>query len=265
MVAINSVMPTNVASMDFNAAPRVALFATCVANALRPAAAEAALRLLRHTGCSVVVPQQSCCGQPAFNAGFEEEARRMARGMLAALSGFDAVVAPSASCVGMVRNHLPGLFAPGSAQRATAEVLAARTFELCEFLHRLGATPLANGWRGGPVVWHDSCASLREAPMTDAALALLEQVPGLELLLPEEEARQACCGFGGLFAIKQPELSTELGRRKLAALTAVAGGKTVVATGPDMGCLAHLKAVAEAEGVPVRVMHVAEILAGDAP
>ncbi len=258
-------MPANDASATRTDAPRVALFATCVVNTLRPRAAEAALKLLRGAGCAVAVPEQSCCGQPAFNAGFEDEARRLAAATLAALSGFDAVVTPSASCAGMVRNHLPGLFAPGSAERQEAEALAARTFELCDFLQRLGAVPLVKEWRGGPVVWHDSCASLREVPMTEAGLALLAKVPGLDVQLPEDEVRQTCCGFGGLFSVKQPELSSELGRRKLAALTAKSNGEPVVVTGPDMGCLAHLQAVAEAAGMPVRVMHVAEILAGDAP
>ena len=258
-------MPAGEVSISRAATPRVALFATCVANVLRPRAAAAALALLRHAGCAVVVPEQSCCGQPAFNAGFEEEARRIGAALVAAFSEFDAVVAPSASCAGMVRNHLPRLFAPGSAQRAVAEALAARTFELCDFLQRLGAAPLAREWCGGPVVWHDSCASLRETPMTEAALALLAQVPGLEVRLPAEETRQTCCGFGGLFAIRQPELSAELGRRKLKALLAAAESEPVVVTGPDMGCLAHLQAVAEAANLPVRVMHVAEMLAGEAP
>ena len=258
-------MPADDASTTENRLARVALFATCVVNALRPRAAEAALRLLQHAGCAVAVPEQGCCGQPAFNTGFEEEAQRIGAALLETFSGFDVVVAPSASCAGMMRNHLPGLFPSDSEERRLAEALAARTFELCAFLQRLGAAPLAREWRGGPVVWHDSCASLREVPMTDAALSLLRQVPGLELLLPEEEARQTCCGFGGLFSIKQPELSTEMGRRKLTAFMAAAGKEPVVVTGPDMGCLSHLQAVAEAANLPVRVMHVAEILAGEAP
>ena len=265
VAVINFTMPATDAPRTIANAPRVALFATCVVNALRPRAAEAALRLLQGAGCAVAVPEQSCCGQPAFNAGFDDEARRIGAAMLSAFSEFDAVVAPSASCVGMVRNHLPGLFAPGTGEALAAKALAAKTFELCEFLHHIDALPLAGKWRGGPVVWHDSCASLRETPMTDAALALLRRVPGLEPLLPEEEARQSCCGFGGLFSVKQPELSTELGRRKLRALLAAANGGPVTITGPDMGCLAHLQAVAEADGLPVRVAHVAEILAGEAP
>ncbi len=258
-------MPAVDVSIAHTDTPRVALFATCVANALRPTVAKAAMRLLQGAGCTVAVPEQSCCGQPAFNAGFEEEARRIGVALLAAFSGFDAVVAPSASCAGMIRNHLPRLVALGSQEWREAEMLAARTFELCDFLQRIGASPSAGEWRGGPVVWHDSCASLREVPMTDAALALLRQVPGLELLLPEEEVRQTCCGFGGLFAVKQPELSAEMGRRKLAALLAAADDAPVVVTGPDMGCLAHLQAVADAARLPVRVMHVAEILAGMTP
>ena len=254
----------DVSTTDTNA-PRVALFATCVVNTLRPTAAEAALRLLRHAGCTVAVPEQSCCGQPAFNAGFEKEAQRFGAALPETLSGFDAVVTPSASCAGMIRNHLSTAFPSDSPERQMAETLAARTFELCDFLHRLNAAPLAQAWRGGPVAWHDSCASLREAPMTQAALALLERVPGLEVRLPDEEARQACCGFGGLFSVKQPELSAEMGRRKLASLMEVADGAPVVVTGPDMGCLTHLQAVAVAAGLPVRVVHVAEILAGEAP
>ncbi len=250
-----------------NDAPRVALFATCVVNALRPRAAEAACALLRRAGCVVEVPEQGCCGQPAFNAGHEAEARMMARALLRALKPYDAVVSPSASCAGMVRNHLPSLFAAGTADRAAAEALAARTFELCAFLRHNDVTPLAKTWRGGPVLWHDSCASLREvAGAAEAALALLQRVPGLEVILPDEETRQTCCGFGGLFSAKVPEVSAALAKRKLGAMLRTAPDASpqvpLIITGVDMGCLTHLAATAEAAGVPTRVMHVAEILAG---
>ena len=289
-------------------APRVALFATCVANAVRPRAARAALKLLRHAGCQVVVPEQSCCGQPAFNAGHEDEARRMARAFLQGFAAFDAVVAPSASCAGMLRNHLPGLFPAGSEERRQSEALATRTFELCDFLHRLDGPLPARAWSDGPVIWHDSCASLRETPMTQAALALLNRIEGLTLLLPDEEARQTCCGFGGLFSVKVDAVSAELARRKWEALLHTAGAATkpscpgltrasrrqqareavtpdcrvkpgndereapdsasITLTGPDMGCLMHLKAWLDAHpeaagGRQVRVRHVAEILAGE--
>ena len=268
-----------------SARPRVALFATCVVNMLRPQVAQAALELLRHSGCAVEVPEQGCCGQPAFNAGYMGEARVMAQALVDVFAPFDAVVAPSASCAGMVRHHLPGLFAAGTAERTAAEVLAARTFELCAFLHHNDVAPAVAEWRGGPVLWHDSCASLREMPgAAEAALALLARIPGLELILPDAETRQTCCGFGGLFSVKMPEVSTALARRKLEAMLRAAGvdasadapavaavatgASAVTSTGPlvitgvDMGCLAHLAAVAEAFGLPLRVMHVAEILAG---
>ncbi len=253
-----------------NVRPRVALFATCVVNTLRPQAVEAAMRLLRHAGCVVEVPEQGCCGQPAFNAGYEDEARTMGRALLETLAPYDAVVAPSASCAGMVRNHLPELFTSGTAEREAAEALAARTFELCEFLHHDEVTPLMSEWRGGPVLWHDSCASLREVPgAADAALALLERVPGLEVLLPEVETRQTCCGFGGLFSVKVPEVSAELGKRKLDTMLELAPdaspARPLVITGVDMGCLMHLQGVAEARGLPVKAMHAAEILAGGDP
>ena len=247
----------------------MALFATCVLNALRPRAAEAAMQLLRHAGCVVEVPEQGCCGQPAFNAGHAEEARTMGRALLETLAPYDAVVAPSASCAGMVRNHLPELFTSGTAEHEAAKALAARTFELCAFLHHNGVAPLTGEWRGGPVLWHDSCAAMREVPgAADAALALLERVPGLEVLLPEEETRQTCCGFGGLFSVKVPEVSAELGERKLRAMLERAPdaspARPFVITGVDMGCLMHLHGVAEARGLPVKAMHVAEILAGNA-
>ncbi len=272
MPAGDAYPPSSATAPDGNA-PRVALFATCVANAVRPQAAQAALKLLRTAGCAVVVPEQSCCGQPAFNAGYEDEARRIARALLAAMDGVDAVISPSASCVGMVRNHLPGLFAEGSGQRQQATALAWRVFELCEFLHQIDFLPAAQiparNWRGRLVLWHDSCASLRETPgASEAALALLRQVEGLEVMLPDAETRQTCCGFGGLFSIRQPEVSTALAQRKLDAMLAVLpggvdGAQDVVLSGPDMGCLMHLGAAAEAAGMKLRVMHVAEILAGE--
>ena len=247
---------------------RVALFVTCVVNVLRPQAARAAHALLRHAGFDVCLPAQSCCGQPAFNAGCMDEARAIARAWLDQFAQAEAIVAPSASCAGMVRRHFRELFEDDSATARRARALAARTFELCSFLRALDAPLPAVTWRGGPVLWHDSCASLREVPQAQtAALALLEKVPGLTLIMPDEETRQTCCGFGGLFSVKQPELSTELGRRKLAAMLAAVPGTAdmPLLTGVDAGCLAHLQAVARGTGQELAVMHVAEILAGMTP
>ncbi len=235
----------------------VALLATCLVDAMRPSAGFAAVRLLEHAGFRVVVPEgQTCCGQPAFNAGDAEDARAVARRMLDIFAPFDAVVAPSGSCAGMVRRHYPELFA-GTPDEARAQALAEKTFELCEFLHIHDASPLLRRWESGPVAWHDSCSSRRELGMHEAPRALLRQIPGLELV--ELSDPEGCCGFGGLFSVKLPEISVRMATDK-AEDVRNSGATTLV--GPDMGCLMNIAGRMRRLGMDIRVLHVAELLAG---
>lgn len=238
----------------------VGLMVTCLMDAMRPAAALATVRLLEAAGFTVDVPAaQTCCGQPGYNGGNEAAARTLARRVMEMFADHDVVIVLSGSCAGMLIHHYPKLFDEGAAEHAAAVALAAKTSELCAFLHRHDVQPLVKRWRGGKVVWHDSCASLRETQTAEAARAVLGKVNGLDLMEPAEA--ENCCGFGGLFSVKLPELSLELADRKIAALQAT--GADIVC-GPDLGCLLHLESRIRARDLPMRVMHVAELLAGEA-
>ena len=240
---------------------RIGLLVTCLMDAMWPAAARATVRLLEAAGFAVDVPAaQTCCGQPGYNGGDETAARALARRVMEMFADHDAVVVPSGSCAGMLIHHYPKLFAPGTAEHAAAVALAAKSHELCVFLHRHNVPHLTQRWHGGEVVWHDSCAGLRESGTAAAARALLSRIDGLDLVEPEDA--ESCCGFGGLFSVKLPELSLDLADRKIAAFQAT--GADIVC-GPDLGCLLHLQSRIKARGLSLRVMHVAELLAGEAP
>ncbi len=247
---------------DSSERPRtIALFATCLADVMRPSVPQAALKLLRAAGFRVSVPErQTCCGQPAYNGGDAAAARALAAQAIEMLSAFDAVVVPSASCAGMIRVHYPSLFPEGSAEHEAACALAARTFELCEFLHRHGVPPLAGRWKFGPVAVHESCALLREIRGRTPVWALLDQVTGLEAAALDDP--DTCCGFGGLFSVKLPEVSAALADRRIETIMQ---SKARILAGVDLGCLLHLSGRMHRRGMEVAVMHVAEILAGLAP
>ncbi len=238
--------------------PRVALFVTCLVDLYRPTVGFAAIRLLEQAGCRVEVPRaQTCCGQPAYNSGDRATARAVAEGVLAAFGGYDYVVVPSGSCGGMLRHHLPTLFDDDPNLRARADALASRTYELIQFLRDVrGIEQLAAGYPG-IVTYHDSCSGLRELGIKQQPRDLLRGVEGLELReLPDAEV---CCGFGGTFCVKYPEISTRMVSDKAADIAAT-GADTVLAG--DMGCLLNIAGRLKREGSPVRVRHVAEVLAG---
>ncbi len=240
-------------------ARRVALVATCLLDALRPQALDAACRLLQVAGLQVVVPAgQTCCGQPGWNGGDWAAAQAVAGTTLDALvhADVDAVIVPSGSCGGMLIRHWPRLFAE-LRQGAAARDIARRTFELCDFLQRRGAEPLAGHWAFGPVAFHDSCALQREIGETAAPRALLERVPGLDAVTPAD--REICCGFGGLFSVELPELSVRLADDRIQAIRETGAA---VLTGADAGCLMHLAGRMAARGLKLAAFHVAEILAG---
>jgi L-lactate dehydrogenase complex protein LldE len=227
-------------------APRqVSLFVTCLVDLLYPEVGEAAVALLREAGAEVDFPRsQTCCGQPAFNSGFEDDARRVATNMLDAFDGADAVVSPSGSCTAMVRSYYPHLF-HGTKDEARARALAVRTFELSEFLvDELGVDSLGGRWEGR-VTYHDSCHGLRELGLTGQGRRLLEGVEGLELA--EMAWPDRCCGFGGTFSVRLPDVATAMADEKLGQ--ADASEADVMVTG-DSGCLMHLATLlAEAKGL----------------
>jgi L-lactate dehydrogenase complex protein LldE len=240
---------------------RVALFATCLADLAAPEAAVAAVRLLRHVGIDVEFPErQSCCGQPAFNAGYHVEARRLAEHHLRVFEPYERVVVPSGSCAAMVVGHYPGLFAPGTAEHAAAVQLAARTSELASFLvDVLGRDDLGADLRGTRVTYHDGCHALRTLRVAEAPRRLL-LAAGAELL--ESAGHDTCCGFGGLFAIKMPEVSAAMARAKHDGIRA--SGAEVL-TSADSGCLLQLggslrRAAGTGSPPGPRVVHLAELL-----
>jgi len=248
-----SVMPTLAPER-----PRVALLVTCLADLFRPRVGWAAVALLRNAGCEVEVPAaQTCCGQPAYNSGHKAEAEAIARQVIAAFESYTYVVVPSGSCGGMVRKHYPELFAddPGWASRASA--LAERTYELTSFLVEVLGVEKVEARFPAKVAYHDSCSSLRELGIQEQPRKLLRSVADLKLADLAEPG--ACCGFGGTFCVKYPAISERMVDDKLDDIVAT-GADTLLAA--DLGCLLNIAGRARRRGKPLRVLHVAEVLAG---
>ncbi|MFO1079829.1 MAG: (Fe-S)-binding protein [Reyranellaceae bacterium] len=230
---------------------------TCLVDLFRPSVGFAAVKLLEEAGCTVEVPSlQVCCGQPAYNSGDRATARAIAQDVIAAFDGFEAVVVPSGSCGGMLSHHYPGLFDdPG--MRARAQSLADRTFELTSFLvDVLGVSAVATRFDGA-VTYHDSCSGLRELGIKQQPRQLLASVAGLTVR--EMKTPEVCCGFGGTFCVKYPEISNAMVSEKAADIAAT-GADTILAG--DLGCLLNMAGKLQREGRNVRVRHVAEVLAG---
>ncbi len=239
------------------ASPRVALFVTCLVDLHRPTVGFAAIRLLEQAGCQVEVPRaQTCCGQPAYNSGDRDTARDLALGILEAFGGYDYIVVPSGSCGGMLRHHLPTLFEDDPNLRARAEALAARTYELVSFLTDVMGLERVAGAASGTVTYHDSCSGLRELGIKAQPRRLLE---ALGVTVKEMADPDVCCGFGGTFCVKYPEISTRMVSDKSADIAAT-GAETVLAG--DLGCLLNIAGRLKREGSAVKVRHVAEVLAG---
>jgi L-lactate dehydrogenase complex protein LldE len=238
--------------------PRVALFVTCLVDLHRPTVGFAAIKLLEDAGCQVEVPRnQTCCGQPAYNSGDRATAQAIARDVLRAFEGYDYVVVPSGSCGGMLKHHLPHLFDDDPNLRARADALAARTWELVGFLTEIMGVTGTGAAYDGIATYHDSCSGLRELGLKAQPRALLAGVAGLKLR--EMTDPEVCCGFGGTFCVKYPDISTRMVQDKARDIAAT-GADTLLAG--DMGCLLNMAGRLSREGSPVRVRHVAEVLAG---
>ncbi len=240
------------------ARPRVALFVTCLVDFHRPSVGFAAIRLLQAAGCLVEVPQaQTCCGQPAYNTGDRATTRDLARGILDAFGGYDYVVVPSGSCGGMIARHFPGLFADDPNLLPRAEALAGRTHELVSFLVDVMGMDRVDARFNGIATYHDACSGLREMDVKQQPRRLLASVQGLELR--EMADPEVCCGFGGTFCVKYPEISTRMVSDKTQDVTQTGAG--LLLSG-DLGCLLNMAGRLSREGSPVAVRHVAEVLAG---
>lgn len=243
--------------MTMNTRPRVALFVTCLVDLHRPSVGFAAIKLLEDAGCDVEVPlAQTCCGQPAYNSGDRATTASLARDFIDAFAGYDYVVVPSGSCGGMLRTHMPHLFDDDPNTRACAEVLAGKTYELMSFLTDIcGITEVAASMTGR-ATYHDSCAGLRELGVKAQPRTLLASVTGLSMV--EMKEPEICCGFGGTFCVKYPEISTRMVSDKTADIVAT-GADTLLAG--DMGCLLNMAGRLSREGSSIKVRHVAEVLA----
>ncbi|MFQ5957806.1 MAG: (Fe-S)-binding protein [Alphaproteobacteria bacterium] len=238
--------------------PRVGLFVTCLVDLFRPGVGFAAVKLLEDAGCSVEVPAvQTCCGQPAYNSGDRDTTKRIARRVIDAFAGYDYVVAPSGSCAGMLKRHYPALFAGDAGMSAKAEAFAARVHELVAFLHDVLGLRDVGARYDGTVAYHDGCSGLRELGVKDQPRALLASVAGLTL--SELAEPEVCCGFGGTFCVKYPEISLRMVSDKTADVAAC-GADTLLAG--DLGCLMNIAGRLGREGRAVKVRHVAEVLAG---
>ena len=239
-------------------APYVGLFVTCLVDLFRPSIGFAAIKLLEAGGARVEVPRgQTCCGQPAYNSGDRKDAVEIARQVIETFEPFDYVVAPSGSCAGMLRVHYPRLLADDPDYALRAEALAAKSHELTSFLVGVLGVSVVHASFPGTVTYHDSCSSLRELGVHDAPRQLLASIKGLSLV--ELGESEVCCGFGGAFSVKYPDISTAIADAKLREI-AETGASTVLAG--DLGCLMQIAGRLTREGAEIEVRHVAEVLAG---
>ena len=237
--------------------PRVGLFATCLVDLFRPTVGFAAAKLIENADCDVYVPEQTCCGQPAYNSGDRKTAQALALQVIEAFAGYDYVVVPSGSCAGMLIKHYPALFAEDPNLAAKANAFAAKVHELASFLTEVMGISAVDAEYTGTVTYHDSCSGLRELGIAAQPRKLLASVRGLELV--EMAECQTCCGFGGTFAIKYGEISGAIVERK--ANNVEACGARLLLAG-DLGCLMNMAGKLAREGALVEVRHFAEVLAG---
>ncbi|MCY1519806.1 Lactate utilization protein A [compost metagenome] len=240
-----------------NSKPRVALFHTCLVNLYRPSVGFAAVHLLEQAGCQVEVPQgQTCCGQPAFNSGATELARDLAQRLIAAFDGYDYVVGPSGSCIAQLKLHYPHLLKDDPHWHRRALDLAARSHELLSFLDEV-LKFRSSARLAGTATYHDGCSGLRELGIKQQPRRLLGEVEGLDMV--EMDEAETCCGFGGTFCVKYPDISARMASQKAANIRA-SGADTLL--GGDLGCLLNISGRLSRLGQPVRVFHTAEVLAG---
>jgi L-lactate dehydrogenase complex protein LldE len=238
-------------------AKRVGLFVTCLVDLIRPSVGFAAVKLLEDAGCTVEVPVQSCCGQPAFNSGDRQSARAIAEQVIENFDSYDYVVAPSGSCTGMLKAHYPELFEGDPNWRARADAFAAKSYELVSFLVDVLHVENVSAQFNGTVTYHDSCSGLRELDVHAQPRRLLGTVQGLTLT--EMKDADVCCGFGGTFCVKYPDISNTIVGKKVNNIAAT-GAHTLLAG--DLGCLMNMAGKLQREGKAVDVRHVAEVLAG---
>jgi L-lactate dehydrogenase complex protein LldE len=232
---------------------RVSLFVTCVVDQVFPQVGIAMAEVLERAGCEVEFREaQTCCAQPAFNSGYRDEARTVAEHFLTTFEGAECIVVPSGSCCSMISHHFAELF-PGDKR---VHDLEPRVFEFSQFLTDVLKIENVGASFDGLVTYHDSCHALRELKIKDGPRRLLQNVRGLQLV--EMEPAEECCGFGGTFSVKFPEISGGMARTKIDAIERTGAG-TVVSI--DSSCLMQLQGALRRAGSKIQTMHLAEVLA----
>ena len=238
-------------------AARVSLFVTCIVDQLFPRVGMAVVDVLERLGFSVDFPErQTCCGQPAFNSGYREEARQVARHFLDVFKDADYIVVPSGSCTSMITHHFADIFDKEPERLEQALALAPKVYEFSRFLLEVAKVEDVGARLEEVVTYHDSCHALRELQVKDGPRRLLGHVRGLELR--EMDAAEECCGFGGTFSVKFAEVSGGMARDKIASIVRT-GASAVVSA--DSSCLMQIQGALTRAGSPVRTMHLAEVLA----
>lgn len=238
-------------------AARVALFVTCIGDQLFPKAGLAVADVLEHLGYRVDFPEaQTCCGQPAFNSGFWDEARKVADHFLAVFADADHIVIPSGSCGAMVGHHFADLYANDPAKLRQAHELESRVWEFSKFLTEVAGVDDVGARFPHKVTYHDSCHALRELGVKAGPRRLLSKVRGLELT--EMDTCEECCGFGGTFSVKFDQVSGGMVRTKIDSIVR-SGADYVVSI--DSSCLMQMQGALLRAGSPVRTIHLAEVLA----
>ncbi|QTE38231.1 (Fe-S)-binding protein [Mucilaginibacter gossypii] len=235
---------------------KVELFIPCFIDQLFPATAFNTVKLLEKAGCKVSYnPAQTCCGQPAFNAGFWDDAKEVGSKFLSDFSEDSVIVSPSASCTGMVKNYYNDLFT-NTAVHNKCRAIQGNIYELSDFLVNILEFDYFGAELDGKAVYHDSCAGLRECKIKDEPRQLLSKVLGLELL--DLKDGETCCGFGGTFAVKFDGISTAMAQQKVNnALDA--GAEYIIST--DTSCLMHMQGYIDKNNLPIQTMHIADVLA----
>jgi L-lactate dehydrogenase complex protein LldE len=235
---------------------QVQLFIPCFVDQLYPGTAFNMIKVLEKAGCSVSYnPAQTCCGQPAFNAGFWEEAKSVCTKFIRDFSGSEYIVTPSASCAGFVRNYYSRLFDNSSIHHEVADT-SRRIVEFSEFMVKILKVEDVGAVLNGKATYHDSCAGLRECKIKAEPRKLLARVKGLQLT--EMNDVETCCGFGGTFAVKFEAISIGMGEQKVDNALA-SGADYLIST--DLSCLMHLQGYIQQKGYSLKTMHIADVLA----
>jgi len=237
---------------------KVTLFIQCIIDGMFPEVGFAVVRIFEKLGIEVECPaEQTCCGQPAFNSGYRKEARRAAEHFMEVFDDAEVIVCPSGSCVNMVRNHYPELFKDDRKWLPRALETAKRTFELSEYLvDVLGIDDLGASYEGR-ITYHDSCHLLRGLGVKEQPRKLIRKIRDAEFV--EMKDSDKCCGFGGAFSVKYPEISAAILEDKIKNII---DSNAEVVTGCDMGCLMNIQGILSRRGLPVKTLHIAQLLAG---